>query len=64
MNLQATQEELKEQKRCCWNPACKKTAWFQDWSGWHWCPRHAFDHWYYGDNRWFEIKKLKLRWPY
>lgn len=38
---QATPEEIKEHKRKCWTPDCKKTAYFEDWTGW----RHCFKHW-------------------
>ncbi|HEX9503596.1 MAG TPA: hypothetical protein VF974_04730 [Patescibacteria group bacterium] len=62
---QATPEEMREHKRKCWNSACKKTAWFQDWAGWNWCWYHAYyNNRWGGGNRWFEFKTLKLRWPY
>jgi hypothetical protein len=36
---QATPEELKEQKRKCWNSNCNKTAHFEV-HGWRWCFKH------------------------
>ena len=59
----ATEAELKELRRKCWWSDCNKTALFEDWGGWRWCPYHA----YYtirwgGGNIWFGIKKLKFYW--
>lgn len=62
---QATKEDLKESKRKCWSPNCKKTAWFQDWCGWNWCWYHAyFNGRWGGGNKWFWFKTLKIRNPF
>ncbi len=64
---QATPEDLKKQKKACWNPNCHKRAWLEDWGGWKWClkdwMRSLRDNegfW----NRWFFFRSTKLYWSF
>ena len=64
---QATKADLKENKRRCWSPPCNKSAWFEDWGGWHWCWKHTWREILQNEtiqSKWFEIKTLKIRWPF
>ena len=60
--------DLRESKRKCWWSDCDRTAWFRDWAGWCWCPRHLYRTWRYGGadlrNRVRQLRWLKVRWPY
>lgn len=56
-----TKEELWRYKHRCMNPACKRKAWLEDWTGWRWCAPH----WYRsmrcgGGNKWFFIKTTRI----
>lgn len=65
--LRASGHELKEKKRKCWSPPCKRSAWFEDWGGWHWCWKHAIRAVQQREtyaNKWYEFKKLKIRYPF
>lgn len=64
---QATKEELRKGYKKCWCPDCKKSAWFQGWSGWNWCWKHAIREIKINETlsgKWFEFKNMKIRNPY
>jgi len=63
--FEASYEQMKESRRKCWIPDCKKTAWLRDSSGWHTCFYHAYRSARWGGgNFWYYIRNLKFRWPY
>lgn len=58
---QATKEEVKEMRRRCFTPNCKKKAWLLDWTGY----QHCFGDWYRsmqwgGGNKWFYVKTTRI----
>lgn len=64
---EATPAELKEGYRKCWDTECNRSAWFQDWGGWHWCWKHALREIRINETlvgKLFEIKNMKLRNPH
>ena len=64
---QATKEDLRRGRRRCWCPDCPNTAFFEDWSGWHWCVFHAWREIWSNETleaRWFEFRRMKIRNPY
>lgn len=60
--VQSTPEELKESKRRCWWIGCKKTAYFDGWTGY----RNCFEHWRmdykYGSccGLWFALRHTRI----
>ncbi len=62
---QSTKEEIRENKRRCWWTTCKRTAYFEDWCGSHWCWYHAYysGRWS-GGSKWYNFKTLKFRNPF
>lgn len=62
---QATKEDLKRNKKRCWCPDCKGTAFFQDWCGWNWCLKHAWREIILSENtKWFTFTRMRIRNPY
>jgi len=62
---QASAKDIRESKRRCWCPSCKRTAWLKDWCGWNWCFRHAYRNARWGGGRfWHDVRALRFRWPY
>lgn len=61
-NKQTTPEELKEIKRKCWDSTCKKTAHFEDWTGWRYCFKHWRMDYKYGrcHGLWQALKDTRL----
>lgn len=48
----------------CWWTGCSRNAYIKDWTGYKWCPYHAYYtlRWGGGDV-WFGFKNMKLHWP-
>ena len=61
-NKQATKKELDEESLKCWSSGCKKTAHFEDWTGWRFCFKHWREDYLYGrcHGLWQAIKDTKI----
>lgn len=57
---QATKEEIKERNRKCWWTGCNKSARFEDWTGYRHCFYHTWYVWKNSENKWFNLKTLKI----
>ena len=64
---QATKADLRRGKRRCWSPPCRGIAWFEDWSGWHWCFKHMIREIKSNETsqgKWYEFINFKIRFPF
>lgn len=59
--VQATPEDIRIQRRQCWNTGCKKRHWFRDWCGYKYCLKHWLSSLRWGGgNKWFYFRTTEV----